>query len=220
MNQSPSRVMPLLASATGVSILSALGLMGLSLLFFQWNPLLTLSALMILIASILNLMLLWVTHQHPHLSSSRFSQLTWAIGMAGSLIALIGAANDYLNSVAGHALILWYPLSQSIVVLGYGLVGIWLLALNYRARTGDLWPSRLASLGAITGIIMATGLFAIPRIFIPAVALNHEPLPEIAGWLGTVGWMLLYPLWSIGLGRAGIDRSEGMKNSLIEKPQQ
>lgn len=211
MNQSLPRVMSLLASAMGVSILTALVLRGLSLLFY---PLLTFSAFMILIASILNLMLLWTTRQQPHFSASCFGQLTWYIGMAGALIALLGATNDFIDSAAGHALILWYPFSQSIVVLGYGLVGIWLLTLNYQARIEDLWSSRLAWLGAITGVIMAIGLFSLPRIFIPAVALYHEPLPEIAGWLGAVGWMLLYPIWSIGLGRAEMGRPGGAQDPL------
>ncbi len=198
----------------GVSILTALGLSGLSLLFY---PLLTPSAFLILIGSILNLVVLWVAHQHPRLSSFRFGWLTWTIGPAGALIAVIGAANDFINSVTGHALILWYPLSQSIVGLGYGLVGIWLLALNYQARIENLWSACLAWLGAITGVIMAVGLFAIPRIFIPAVALYHEPLPEITGWIGAVGWMLLYPFWSISLSRVGMDRPGRVQDSLIEK---
>jgi len=208
------RGMPFLARAMGVSILTALGLKGLSLLFY---PLLTLSAFMILIGAILNLMFLWATYQHPRLSSSPLRLVASIVGMAGSFNALIGATNDFINSVAGHALILWYPLSQSIVVLGYGLVGIWLLALNYQTRIEDLWPSRLAWLGVVTGVIMATGLFALPRIFIPAVALYHEPLPEIGELIGSVGWMFLYPLWSVRLGRAAWKEPDGdlrLRNSI------
>lgn len=204
MNNSPSRAIRLLAIAFGVSILSGLGLTCLSFLFFDRNPLLTISAFMILMGTLLNLILLWMLHQDVRVQSIRFRQLILTTGVVGSPIALIGATNDFVNAVAGYDLIIWFPLSQSIIVTGYGFVGIWLLLLNSHAQIHDLWSHRLAWLGIITGMIMAVGLLATPRVFIPSVSLNHEPVPEIGELIGYVGWMLIYPIWSIWFGRVAI----------------
>lgn len=209
MNHFPSRVMHLLAIAMGVSILAGLGLNGLSLLFFDRTPLLTISAFMIFIGAFLNAMILWMLHQYSRLPSSWFSQLILATGIGGSLIVLIGATNDFINSVAGYDLITWFPLSQSIIVVGYGFVGIWLLLLNIHARIHHLWTPRLVWLGMIAGMIMAVGLFALPRVFIPAVSLNHEPVPEIGELIGFVGWILIYPIWSIWFGRVAMKDHHG-----------
>jgi hypothetical protein len=51
---------------------------------------------------------------------------------------------------------------------------------------------------------MAVGLFAIPRVFIPSVSLNHEPVPEIGELVGYAGWMLIYPIWSIWFSRIAV----------------
>jgi hypothetical protein len=199
MNKSISGVAPRLALAIGISILIALLFYSLSWLFYDRNPFLRVSAFMILIAACLNPILVW-SLQHHRTSSSLFGPTILIIAMIGALIAWIGATNDFLNSIVGYDLIIWFPLSQSIIVIGYGLIGIWLLLLSYQARMQDAWSRRLAWLGILSGLIMAVGLLAIPRIFIPWVSLNHEPVPEIGELIGYAGWMLFYPIWSIWFG--------------------
>lgn len=56
---------------------------------------------------------------------------------------------------------------------GFGLIGFWLLLLNFQARWTQSWPVHWLGLGFFTGIIM------------------QAPL----------GFGILYPLWCIGLGR-------------------
>jgi len=121
--------------------------------------------------------------------------------MIGSFIVFIGSALDFLCAILGHSFDT-IPLSQtrSIIVVGYAFLGIWLLLLNYDARFHDTWLRHLAWLGVMAGIIMATGLLALPRIFVPYISLYHEPVPEIGELLGDVGWMLFYPIWCIWFG--------------------
>lgn len=134
--------------------------------------------------------------------STWFSLFLLIIGTIATFILLIGSAFELLNNIVGHNLFIWFPLSQtlSIVVVGYAFIGIWLLMLNYQARLHDTWSRPLGWLGIIAGAIMAIGLLAIPRIFIPYVSLHHLIVPELGELIGNLGWMFFYPIWCIWLG--------------------
>jgi hypothetical protein len=62
---------------------------------------------------------------------------------------------------------------------GFGLIGIWLSILNFQALQDRAWPNPLIGLGLFTGIIMTLGL------------AGDSP----------VGFLFLYPIWCIWLGR-------------------
>lgn len=62
---------------------------------------------------------------------------------------------------------------------GFGLIGIWLIILNIQAFQAKSWPIYLISLGFLIGIIMIFGL------------AGNSPL----------GFVILYPIWCIWLGR-------------------
>ncbi len=166
------------------------------------TPLLAIRAFIILIGVLLNLRFMWMIYLDFRTKSTWFSPFMLMIGMIGSFIVLIGSAFELLNKIVGHNLIIWFPLGQtlSIVVVGYGLIGIWLLMLNNQARLHDAWPRHLVWMGIIAGVIMAIGLLAIPRIFIPYVSLSHLIVPELGEMVGNLGWMFFYPIWCIWLG--------------------
>lgn len=63
---------------------------------------------------------------------------------------------------------------------GFGLIGIWLMALNYHAHQNTLWPGNLISLGFLMSAFLMTGLFS-----------------TVEG----IGMLLLLPAWTILLGR-------------------
>jgi hypothetical protein len=63
---------------------------------------------------------------------------------------------------------------------GFGLIGVWLIILNFQAIRAKSWPGYLIGLGFITGILMAIGLF---------------------GSSAALGFVFLYPIWCIWLGR-------------------
>jgi hypothetical protein len=202
MNNSPSRFLGLLAVINGIDILVGIVFYELSFHVNNRTLLLTMGAFLILIGALLNPALVSRLYRHFGAEpkwSSRFLLIT---GMIGSIIALIGSGFDFLNTIVGHNLVILYPLSQtqSIITIGYAFLGIWLLLLNGQAGLHIAASRRLTSLGIITGTIMAVGLLAIPKVFIPYVALYHQPLPELGEIVGSLGWRLLYPTWSIWFG--------------------
>lgn len=62
---------------------------------------------------------------------------------------------------------------------GFGLIGIWLIIMNFQAMQAKYWPAYLIGLGFITGILMMIGLFGAPA---------------------ALGFVFLYPIWGIWLG--------------------
>jgi len=134
--------------------------------------------------------------------------LAWSLfhkfhsGQTFLIFSLIGA----LGVMVGSALIIyditgWY-LAGLCTSAGYALIGLWLCTLNYSVRQFNPWPQRLMTLGLISGIIMALGLLTIPAI------INRIDEWELGPWyvnyigqLGSLGYLLLYPLWCILVGR-------------------
>jgi hypothetical protein len=219
MNNSYSRSIGLMALSIGITSfmgLTAYGMAGFGVLtsyiltmrpfnltpLLSTTPLLAIRAFVILIGVLLNLRFIWMIYLDFRTKSPWFSLFLLMTGMIGSFIVLIGSAFELLNNIVGHSLIIWFPLSQtlSIIVVGYGFIGIWLLLLNYQARLHNAWPRRLVWMGIIAGTIMAIGLLAIPRIFIPYVSLYHLIVPELGELVGHLGWMFFYPIWCVWFG--------------------
>lgn len=202
MNNSPSRFLGLLAVITGINILVGIVFYELSFHVYNRTPWLGMGTFLILIGALLNPVLVWRLYRHLGAEPQRSSRLILITGMIGSIIALIGSGFDFLNTIIGHNLVILYPLSQtqSIIAVGYAFLGIWLLLLNAQAGFHIAVSPRLAWLGAITGTIMAVGLFAIPKVFIPYVSLYHQLFPELGEIVGSLGWRLFYPAWSIWFG--------------------
>lgn len=70
-------------------------------------------------------------------------------------------------------------LTVHVLHFGFGLIGIWFLIVIYQAFQTRSWPNNLLGLGLLSGIIMVLGL------------AGNSPL----------GFVILYPLWCILLGR-------------------
>jgi len=219
MNNSSSRTIGWIAISIGITSFMGLityGMAGFGVLtsyiltmrpfnmtpILSITPLLAMRAFLILIGVFLNLRFIWMIYLDFRTKSPWFSLLLLMTGMIGSFIVFIGSAFELLNDTVGYSLIIWFPLSQtlSIIVVGYGFIGVWLLLLNYQARLHNAWPRGLGWMGIIAGIIMAIGLWAIPRVFIPYVSLYHLLVPELGELVGHLGWMFFYPIWCIALG--------------------
>jgi len=69
---------------------------------------------------------------------------------------------------------------------GFGLIGIWLLILNVQALQAKSWPMYLSILGFLTSIVIIFGL------------AGNSPL----------GFVILYPVWCIWLGRNILKRKQ------------
>jgi len=201
MNRSLSRVANRLAIATGISLIIGTVCYWLSFHIFNSMPLLA-SKTFIAIGALLNLVLCWKLYIEFRAPSSWIKYFALFMGLCGSLIVFIGGSLDFTNTIMQHSIINWFPFSQtqSIIAVGYGCIGIWLLLLIFHSSLFSPWSTSLTWLGIISGIFMAMGLFAIRRVFIPYVSLYHELVPELGELVGNLGWMLLYPIWNIWFG--------------------
>jgi hypothetical protein len=191
-NNCPSRNLGWLAIAVGGVIL--LGDVSLILFFTIGSFFGTFNDLCIAFAAILSGLLSWILYPANRAYSPRLSQLLLTAALVGALVASIGSA-FVIFDVTG------YFLAGLMNFFGYGLVGLWLLGLSYCAPRRNGWPRHLVQLGLISGASMAVGLLTGPGI------VGRIDNPELALWfvyvapVASLGWLLLYPIWSIWLGR-------------------
>jgi len=191
-NDSSSRTLGWVAIAVGGVVL--VGDVALILFFTFGSFFGTVNDLCIAFAAILSALLAWMLYPAHRVLSSRSSQFLLSAALVGALVASIGST-FVIFDITG------YFLAGLMNFFGYGLVGLWLLGLNYSAQRSSTWPRRLVRFGLITGASMAVGLLTGLGI------VGRVDDPELAPWfvyvapVASLGWLLLYPIWSIWLGR-------------------
>ncbi|HJQ30086.1 MAG TPA: hypothetical protein VJ827_12150 [Rubrobacter sp.] len=191
-NNLPSRTLGWLAIAIGMVALAGVGSL---ISYFIFGGLFgTVNDLCIAFEAILSAILAWMLYPAHRRLSPRLSQFLLTAASVGALVASIGSA-FVIFDVTG-----WF-LAGLLNFFGYALVGLWLSGLSYAARRMDRWPRPLARYGLISGALMAIGLLTGPGI------VGRVDDPQLAVWfwyvapLASLGWLLLYPIWSIWLGR-------------------
>lgn len=123
-----------------------------------------------------------------------------------SLIALVFACAGLVLVGVGTILVLtgkagWF-LAGLYVSAGNALIGLWLVGLNVTALQGNPWPHGLAVLGLVAGAFMLLGLAVFPGIFSGVDSMASASW--LVNYVGQVGWLgafLLFPIWSVLLGR-------------------
>ena len=205
-----------LAKCIGIDILIAAVCYELSFHVYNRAPFLTTSAIVIVIAGILNPVLVWIIYRRWGARRQSLSQFILLTGIVGSIVTLMGSGFDFINVTLGSNPFILFPLSQTqtMITVGYGMMGVWLLALNIQAGYQNTWSRRLVWLGIAAGTIMAFGVLVIPKVFIPSVSLYHQLVPELGELTGNVGWRFLYPAWVIGLG--GISQQSQHDRSALQ----
>jgi hypothetical protein len=191
-----------LARCIGIAIFVGAVCYEFSFDVFNRAPLLIIGAIVLFIAGLLNPVLVWIAYRRWGSQRKISSQFILLVGIIGSIVTLISSGFDITNVSVGYNPFIVFPLSQtqSMITAGYGIMGLWLLALNIEAGFQKTWPRRLIWFGIATGIIMAVGVLAIPKVFIPYVSLYHHLVPELGKLTGNLGWRFLYPVWVIWLG--------------------
>lgn len=122
------------------------------------------------------------------------SQIALALAVAGAIFTIIGSIMIIFD-FTGFLLAGWYS------GVGNALIGLWLGTFCYSLVNGDALPHRLVIFGILAGAFMAIGLLGIPGM--SAGIDNMESMPwylyvPFFGWLGTY---ILYPIWTIWMGR-------------------
>jgi hypothetical protein len=175
-------------------IFGLLGLVFLILFFTVGQPFGTLNDICIGVVAILSAVIAWKTYPAYHTQAPLLS-------LAGMLFVCFGA----LIVVAGSVLVIfgftgWF-LAGLYMAAGYGLIGLWLLGLNYTASRGYGWPHNLIILGLLSGVVMALGLTTIPGIVRGIDSM--ESAPWVVSYIcqaGALGYLLLYPIWCVLMG--------------------
>jgi hypothetical protein len=175
----------------------AVGLAGLAfiILFFTvGQPFGTLNDLCIGLAAILSGVLAWMLYPAHHAQSPQLSQAALAAASVGAFVVAVGSALVIFR-VTG-----WF-LAGLYMTAGNGFIGLWLLGLSYSAQNSNSWPHGLAVFGLVAGVIMAVGLVSAPGIAKGIDAQASAPWFVNVGYVGGLGWLVLYPVWCIWLGR-------------------
>ena len=180
--------------AIAVGVVTLVGLVFIVLFFTVGQPFGTLNDVCIALAAILSGALAWMLYPVHHAQSPHLSQVALIAAWAGALVVAVGSALVILQ-VTG-----WF-LAGLYMTAGNALIGLWLLGLNYSAQQSDSWPHGLVVFGLVVGAIMAVGLVAVPGILKSINAQDSAPWFVNVGYVGGLGWIILYPIWCIGLGR-------------------
>ncbi len=84
----------------------------------------------------------------------------------------------------------------------YALIGLWVIGLNSTSFQNDLLPKGISLYGILVGVVMALGFASLPGL-IRNIDSTDFMSPLLSGiWHASIrGWILLYPIWCIVLGR-------------------
>jgi hypothetical protein len=188
-----SSIVGWVAIATG--IVGLLGLVFIILFFTIGQPFGTLNDICIGLMAILSVVLVWMLYPWHHTQSPLLSQVALVIAMLGAILVMVGAVLS-ISGVRG-----WF-LSGLYMAAGNGMIGLWLLALSYSALRGNLIPQSLVVFGLISGVILALGLVTIPGIFRGIDTQEYKlTIFNSIWWASPLGYLALYPIWCILLGR-------------------
>jgi hypothetical protein len=180
--------------AIAVGVVSLIGLVLLILFFTVGQPFGTLNDVFIGLAAILSALLAWMLYPLHHVNAPTLSLFALIAAILGALIVAAGAIL-VIFGVKG-----WF-LAGLFMMSGNALMGVWLLLLNATIQPNLPWPRDLVLFGVIAGVIMAVGLLTSPGIFSGMDDMQSAPWFVNVGQVSALGWLLLYPIWCIWLGR-------------------
>jgi hypothetical protein len=183
--------------AIALGTVAVASLVSLAVFYVVGNPFGTINDLGNALVGILSALIAWTLR--PRGMNGVSGRVAIGAAVLGAAITVLGSA----LVVSGTTRFLLAGLVSSV---GFALIGLWLIALNRSAGSDARWPRRLRTLGVAAGAIMALGFATAPGI---AMGLDDMAAAPWWIWLGFFGWIgtyLIYPAWSIWLGRV-IDQS-------------
>ena len=181
------------AIATGVAIIVAV--ITLILMYTVNGPFFgTTNDVFNTIIGILSVVLAWMSYVEFHARSPLLSQVGLAFSVVGAILTVVGSVLIIFN-FTGFVLAGWYT------GVGNALIGLWLAIFCTSMLQGDTLPHNLVTFGIVVGAVMVMGLLGIPGILAHVDTMESLPWYLGIGYLGFLGTYILYPIWTIWLGR-------------------
>lgn len=191
--QFPAIMISSMAIATGVAGFIALIFIGL--FFSIGGSFGTLNDIFNGLTAVLSILLAWMLFTNYQGKSIGSSLIFLVVAVIGTILAIVGSVL-VISGKTG-----WY-LAGLFTATGFGLIGLWLLRLNYAALRSNSLPQGLVILGIVCAVIMAIGLAGIPGMIRGTDINNYFPFTINSLWqLAFLGIYVLYPIWCIWLGR-------------------
>jgi hypothetical protein len=147
------------------------------------------------IIGISSAVLAWMLYTQQHARSPLMSQIALVLAVVGAIFTIVGSVL-IIYGYTDFVLAGWYT------GVGNALIGLWLVAFSYSMRSGDALPHNLLMFGLVTGALMAVGLIGIPGIFAGIDSMGSMPWYLYMAFFGYLGTYVLYPIWTIWLGRS------------------
>ena len=146
------------------------------------------------IIGISSAVLAWMFYTEHRAKSPLISHMALALAIVGAIFSIVGS------------LLILYGFTDFFLAglysgLGNALIGLWLMAFCYSMQRNNELPHNLILFGLVVGAFMALGLIGIPGILARIDSMVSMPwhlYVALFGWLGTY---VLYPIWTIWLGR-------------------
>ena len=185
--------------ALGTGIVVILAVLSLALMFTVSMSFGAVNDVLNGIFGIFSAVLAWMLSAEHRAKSPFLSHIALGLAFVGAIVSIVGSV-----------LILYgftdFLLAGLYSALGNALIGVWLVAFCYSLQGSQTLPRRLISFGFVVGALMALGLIGIPGIL--ARIDNMDSMPgylyiALFGWLGTY---VLYPIWTIWLGRSLLNK--------------
>jgi hypothetical protein len=146
------------------------------------------------VIGILSVVLAWMLFAGHPAKPPLLSQIALALAVVGAIFTILGSIL-ILFGFTDFVLAGWYS------GIGYALIGLWLAAFCYSLLRGDALPHNLVIFGIVAGAFMAIGLLGIPGIFAGIDSMESMPWYLYVAFFGWLGIYILYPIWTIWLGR-------------------
>jgi hypothetical protein len=146
------------------------------------------------VIGISSVVLAWRVYAEYHAKSPLMSQIALALAVVGAIFTIIGSIL-IIFGFTDFVLAGWYS------GIGYALIGFWLAGFCYAYLHGDALPHNLVIFGVVVGVFMAIGLLGIPGILAGIDSMESMPWYLYVAFFGWLGTYIMYPIWTIWLGR-------------------
>ena len=146
------------------------------------------------IIGISSVVLAWTLYAEHHAKSPFLSQIALALAVVGAIFTIIGSIL-IIFGFTDFVLAGWYS------GIGFALIGLWLAAFCYGLLRVSALPHNLVIFGIVAGAFMIIGLLGIPGILSGIDSMESMPWYLYVAFFGWLGTYILYPIWTIWLGR-------------------